>query len=227
MSIRYDILIPAYNAHKELPQIINQLEHLPNKPEHVYIIDDGSSQQYSILPSKSFAIELVRLEKNSGKGFALRKGMELFLKNQIPFLLLMDSDGQHPVTHIPDFLKIIQADRYDLLIGNRVKKIGQMPALRIFSNTISSLIVSWVTGQRIADSQCGFRLMKREIVEELDLRENGFQIETELILKGVKKGFRIGFLPIPTIYNGQKSYIKHLSDTIRFVQIVLKEIFSR
>lgn len=69
--------------------------------------------------------------------------------------------------------------------------------------------------------------MKREIVEELDLRENGFQIETELILKGVKKGFRIGFLPIPTIYNGQKSYIKHLSDTIRFVQIVLKEIFSR
>jgi len=79
MSIRYDILIPAYNAHKELPQIINQLEHLPNKPEHVYIIDDGSSQQYSILPSKSFAIELVRLEKNSGKGFALRKGMELFL----------------------------------------------------------------------------------------------------------------------------------------------------
>jgi len=227
MSIRYDILIPAYNAHKELPQIINQLEHLPNKPEHVYIIDDGSSQQYSILPSKSFAIELVRLEKNSGKGFALRKGMELFLKNQIPFLLLMDSDGQHPVTHIPDFLKIIKADRYDLLIGNRVKKIGQMPALRIFSNTISSLIVSWVTGQRIADSQCGFRLMKREIVEELDLRENGFQIETELILKGVKKGFRIGFLPIPTIYNGQKSYIKHLSDTIRFVQIVLKEIFSR
>ncbi len=227
MSILYDIVIPAYNAHKELPQIINQLDHLPNKPEHVYIIDDGSSQQYSILPSKSFAIEVVRLEQNRGKGFALRKGMELFLKNRIPFLLLMDSDGQHPVTHIPDFLKNIQTDSYDLLIGNRVKKIGQMPVLRIFSNTVSSIIVSWVSGQRIADSQCGFRLLKRELVEELDLQEDGFQIETELILKAVRKGFRIGFLPIPTIYNGQKSYIKHLSDTIRFVQIVLKEILNR
>lgn len=227
MSVRYDIVIPAYNAHKELPQIIKALEHLSDKPEHVFIVDDGSTQEYSIPPSDFFKIEVLRLEKNSGKGMALRKGIDLFLKNQSPFLLLMDADGQHPVSHIPDFLNIVKEDGYDLLIGNRVKKIGRMPALRIFSNTISSLIVSWVTGQRIADSQCGFRLLKREIVEKLDLQENGFQIETELILKAVKKGYRVGFVPIPTIYNGQKSYIKHLSDTIRFVQIVLREIFSR
>ncbi len=227
MSIRYDIVIPAYNAHEKLPEIISQLEDLPVKPEHVYIIDDGSSQPYSLINSDQIEVSVHRLQQNSGKGFAIRKGMELFLKNSIPFLLLMDADGQHPVSSIPDFLKAAQVNGYDLLIGNRVKKIRQMPALRIFSNTMSSLIVSWVTGQRIADSQCGFRLLKRELVEALTLQESGFQIETELILKAVKQGYKIGFVSIPTIYNGQKSYIKHLGDTVRFVQLVLKEMFHR
>ena len=228
MPIQYDIVIPAYNAHKELPILLKQLEKLTLKPNTVFVIDDGSTQPYALLDTNSFKIELLRLKTNRGKGLALRKGMELFLqKKGSPFLLLMDADGQHPVAKIDDFLRMIEKESYDLLIGNRIERIGKMPALRIFSNTISSLIVSWVTGQRISDSQCGFRMLKREVVQNLELQEKGFQIETELILKALKNGYRLGFVPIPTIYNGQKSYIKHLSDTLRFVQIILREIFSK
>ncbi len=228
MDIKYDIVIPAYNSHDVLPLLLEQINQLNHPPQTVFIIDDGSKFEYTLPAYEKFEMLVERLPKNTGKGAAIKKGIELFLqKNRSPFLLLMDADGQHPVSKIKDFLQKAKSNHTDLIIGHRKQKFGYMPWLRIFSNTTSSLIVSWVSGYKIPDSQCGFRLLKREVVEKLDLKENGFQIETELILKSLKNGFRIEFVPIPTIYNGQKSYIKHFNDTIRFLSIILKELFSK
>ncbi|MHB2148402.1 glycosyltransferase family 2 protein [Calditrichota bacterium LG25] len=228
MPIPYDIVIPAYNAHNELPVLLKQIDLLIHKPQKIYIIDDGSKKSYSFPEFHNLNVHIYRYEHNRGKGMAIRKGLELFLNNNdTPFLLLMDADGQHPVQSIPDFLKKAQTQPFDLLIGNRVERVGKMPLLRIFSNTVSSLIVSWVTGERIVDSQCGFRLLRRRLIENIQLKEKGFQVETELIIKSAKHGYKIGFIPIPTIYNGQKSNIKHFSDTVRFIQIIIKEILSR
>ncbi|MHB2156275.1 glycosyltransferase family 2 protein [Calditrichota bacterium GD2] len=229
MPILYDIVIPAYNAHNELPVLLKQIDLLSHKPQKIYIIDDGSKKSYSFPEFTNLNVHIYRYERNRGKGMAIRKGLELFLNNNdAPFLLLMDADGQHPVQSIPDFLKKAQTHPpFDLLIGNRVERVGKMPLLRIFSNTVSSLIVSWVTGERIVDSQCGFRLLRRRLIENIQLKEKGFQVETELIIKSAKQGYKIGFIPIPTIYNGQKSNIKHFSDTVRFIQIIIKELLSR
>ncbi len=228
MSIYYDIVIPAYNAQHTLPDIIEQIQQLPHPPDTIFVIDDGSQDGTAEVVKKFKNVVLFSMPDNGGKGRALKKGFELFKnKNSTQYLLLMDADGQHPVECIPQFLSSVKQTPADLVIGNRRRKFGQMPVLRILSNTLSSLITSWVTGTKINDSQCGFRLLHRQIVENLDFEENGFQIETELIIKAVKHGYRIEFVPIPTVYNGQKSYIKHFNDTVRFLRIIIKEIWSR
>ncbi|NOX90520.1 MAG: glycosyltransferase family 2 protein [Calditrichaeota bacterium] len=228
MTIKYDIVIPAFNAQKTLPVVLNEIQKLSIKPDTVFVVDDGSKDQTGAEAQRFSNVKVMRLTKNQGKGLALRAGIQQFLKkNGTDFLLLMDADGQHPVTSIPEFLQKAALQRADILIGHRRRRLGEMPLLRIFSNTVSSLITSWVTGKKINDSQCGFRLLRRSVLETLTLEEDGFQIETELIIKAVKQGFILDFVPIPTIYNGQKSYIKHFSDTVRFVRIVLKELTSR
>ncbi len=226
MTIAYDILIPAYNAQNSLPQILQAIFELEQKPLLIYVVDDGSTDQTARVASAFSQIRLIQLKHNRGKGAALQAGIEQFLQNkQSEFLLMMDADGQHPVASIPDFLSKAAVNNADIFIGHRFQKIGKMPLARIFSNTMSSIITSWVTGIKIPDSQCGFRLLKRSVLESFRLTEDGFQIETELIVKAAKKGFRFNFVPIPTIYNGQKSYIKHVNDTIRFMKIILRETF--
>ncbi len=228
MKIVYDIVIPAYNAQNTLPAIIEAIHHLNHRPNTIIVVDDGSTDQTTQLVSEFGGVQTIRLKSNMGKGRALRSGIEHFLQaGQSDYLLMMDSDGQHPVKSIPEFLNLAQRVNADIIIGHRTQKIGKMPAARIFSNTISSLITSWVIGQKIPDSQCGFRLLKRSVLKTLRLTEDGFQIETELIVKASKQGFTFDFVPIPTIYDGQKSYIKHVNDTIRFLKIILGEIVNR
>ncbi len=225
MNVTYDILIPAYNAQKTLPKLLDSIHHLTFKPNVIIVIDDGSTDATAQVAMQVRNVQLLRLDSNHGKGQALRTGIEEFLqKHSDSYLLMMDADGQHAVESIPEFLKLAESENYDIIIGHRSRKIGLMPISRIFSNTLSSLIVSWISGQKIWDSQCGFRLLKRSVLETVSLTETGFQIETELIVKAAKYGFSIGFVPIPTIYNGEKSYIKHVDDTVRFFKIILREL---
>ncbi len=225
MNLSYDILIPAFNARQTLPTILASIGKLNVRPNSVIVVDDGSTDNTALTVDQFPFVHLIRLKSNSGKGKALRIGMKQFLKNKnSAFLLMMDADGQHPVDSIPEFIKHINECNCDIVIGNRVRKLGIMPWSRIFSNTVSSLITSWITGIKIPDSQCGFRLLRRTVIESVLLEENGFQIETELIIKAAKQGFSFGFVSVPTIYNGQKSYIKHVNDTIRFLKIILGEL---
>ncbi len=221
----YDIVIPAYNAQTSLPKLLESIRRLPQKPQSIIVVDDGSTDDTARVASGFKNVEVIRLTSNRGKGQALRSGMKHFLQHHSgDFLLLMDADGQHAAESIPLFLKHAETNRFDIIIGHRSRKVGVMPLARIFSNTMSSLITSWVVGQKILDSQCGFRLLRRSVVQEIPLTEDGFQIETELIVKAAKRGFSIGFVPIPTIYNGEKSYIKHVNDTMHFLNIILKEL---
>ena len=102
-----------------------------------------------------------------------------------------------------------------------------MPLHRVASNRITSLILSWITGLRIPDSQCGFRLMRREFLKELTLKERGFQAESEMIITaaGLKK--RIGFVSIPTVYRSGTSNIKIIADTIRFIRLILRTLLKK
>jgi glycosyltransferase involved in cell wall biosynthesis len=219
-------LIPAYNAQDSLKELIQRIRSLAAQPQDVLIVNDGSDDQTSQI-ARDAKVSVIDADTNQGKGKALRTGFEHYIGQKYEgYIVCLDADLQHPPEKITDFLKFAQKSNCKFVIGNRSKKIGVMPFHRILSNKITSLIISVICRQKIEDSQCGFRLIHTEVLKDLDLEESGFQMESEMILKAAGQGIKIGFVPIPVIYNSHGSQIGNVRDTVMFVWVVLKYIFG-
>jgi glycosyltransferase involved in cell wall biosynthesis len=225
--IKYDALIPAYNAEKTISELLSRLIALNHPPDNIIVIDDGSDDKTAQICEK-YDVRLIRNFENRGKGTVLKVGFRTFLKeSSADYLLCLDADLQHPVSSIADFLNTAGDKNSKFVLGVRKKRLRSMPGHRILSNLLTSQIISWFTGQNIQDSQCGFRLIHRDVLKSLHLTENGFQLESELILKSAKAGFQIDCVSIPTIYNDEESNIANLSDTYRFTRLIFREIKGR
>ena len=226
-TFRYSILIPAFNAQNSIKELITRIKSLEIKPEEILLVNDGSIDMTTQV-AREEDVTVIDIKTNQGKGKALRTGFEHYIGQKFNgFVVCLDADLQHPPEKIPEFIKYAQDTDYQFIIGNRSKKIGEMPLHRVLSNRITSLIISVITRQKIHDSQCGYRMIHNDIIKNLELVENGFQLESEMILKTAGQGVKIGFIPIPVIYNDAGSHIGNVRDTVKFVWVVLKYIFLK
>jgi glycosyltransferase involved in cell wall biosynthesis len=215
------VMIPAYNAEASIEELVNRL-HRSVGDVQIIVVDDGSSDRTSEV-AKSIGAVVLRHEKNRGKGAALQTGFD-YAKNLagIEFVLTMDADLQHQPEDVPKFFLVQQQTDADIVIGWR-KRIGtQMPVHRLFSNTITSAMVGMRTGVKIKDSQCGFRLIRRSVIERVQLETAGYEAETEFLIKAAQHEFTIQFVPVHTIYGKEKSYIKHWATTVNFIKVLFR-----
>jgi len=225
--IRYQALIPAYNAEKTISRVISDLLTIKSKPDTITVVDDGSTDK-TVEKCKAFDVYLIQNISNKGKGYALKTGFQAILENHdTEYILCMDADLQHPVASIPDFLEKAENDHSKFIIGARDRSVKSMPFPRIFSNAVTSFVLSILSGQTIKDSQCGYRLIHKDIIKNMEFSEDGYQFESEMILKIAKRNVSIDSVPIPTIYNTERSHIGHIKDTLLFIRLVLKEIKNR
>ena len=100
-----------------------------------------------------------------------------------------------------------------------------MPIHRKLSNKITTALISRVTGREIFDSQCGFRRYNISLINSFNYKEDGFQFESEVLIKCLSQGASIDQVKIETIYDkNNKSYIRHVSDTFKFIRLILRSI---
>lgn len=213
------VVIPAYNESQHLSSFIRALK---DKGLSVLVVDDGSvDQTYPV--AKKDADVVLKNPKNYGKGVSLRKALEYLLENKFfDYLITMDGDRQHSPLDLDKFISRAQSGAF-FLIGNRMENPAGMPRLRLFTNLFMSWLVSKIVKQKIPDSQCGFRMLKREVAERLAIRTKKFEIESEMLIKVSRLGYRIESVPIKSIYNkGQASKIRPFSDALRFMAFILR-----
>jgi len=134
----------------------------------------------------------------------------------------MDADGQHEPKYIPAFLDSYNEIAGDLIIGARRISPAVMPLMRVLSNRLTSALIGAKIGRRILDSQCGYRLINRKAYSQIQLDCDGFEIESEMLIKAGRLGMKILWVPISTIYSKEKSYIKGFRDTFRFIKAWFK-----
>ena len=225
--IRYDVLIPAYNAENTISELLSQVSSLIQPPENIIVADDGS-QDNTVQICENYKVRVIRNIENRGKGYVLKIGFKAFLEDSsTEYLLCLDADLQHPVSSVPDFLRVAENKQSKFVLGVRKDRLKSMPGHRVLSNLLTSYIISWFSDQNIKDSQCGFRLIHRDLLKKVKLAENGYQLESEMILDSAREGFLIDYVSIPTIYNDEKSYIGNFSDTFRFTRLIFREIKGR
>ncbi|MBN1348947.1 glycosyltransferase family 2 protein [candidate division KSB1 bacterium] len=222
--MRVVILIPAYNSAATLGDVLSKCLEQHSR-QALLVVDDGSSDD-SIGIAKHFGVPYISHAKNQGKGAALRTGFRRILQSNADAILTLDSDGQHDPTWIPSFIRSMTENNWDLVIGSRMHDLKTMPFDRQFSNKTTSKILSFRCGCKIEDSQCGYRLIRTSVLRQIELTTNQFDTETEIVLKACLKGFKIGFVPISTIYHqGGGSSIRRASDTMRFLRVLVRSFF--
>ena len=130
-----------------------------------------------------------------GKGYALRAGFE---KAKGEIITTIDSDGSHRPEELPLLLTPILQDKADLVIGSRY--LSQKPVAAKKLNAIGvrlfNLLIKVFTSVELSDSQSGYRVIKSEVIRNMDLRSGEYEIESEMIVKTVRQGFRVKEVPI-------------------------------
>jgi glycosyltransferase involved in cell wall biosynthesis len=216
-------VVPAVNEEKTIGGVIDGVK---NHLEKIVVIDDGSSDRTGEIAEKHGA-EVVRHEENMGKGQSLRDGFDRALKAGCEAVIVLDGDGQHDPAEIPKFVERAEAGAAGIIVGNRMSGARGMPLLRRFTNRFMSFLISRVCGQRIPDSQCGYRLLKRPVLEKVSLSTDCFETESEMLIRAGRAGFLIESVPVKTIYSRETSKIRPLTDTVRFFRFIFREAFSK
>ena len=187
------ILIPCFN-HVTTVAAVTQaaLAHAP-----VLIVDDGSTLP---LPEMPGCLRL-RLEKNSGKGAALRAGLNHAAELGFTHAITMDSDGQHFAEDLPKFLELARTQPDSLLVGVRDFYAAGCPTHRRRSNAVSTFWFRIETGVRLGDTQCGFRCYPRALAQKIKARSGRYAFELEFMVRASWMGTPIVAVPVKCIYH--------------------------
>lgn len=218
------VIIPSYNEARTIGDIVRDIK---SKNLDTIVIDDGSFDDTAKIAAREGAIVISHV-RNLGKGASIKEGFGFILKSTIyDTVIVMDGDGQHHPEDIDRFIEHAKTYDNDIILGNRMGYTKNMPRSRLITNIITSFFISLLCKQHIPDSQCGFRLLKRRVIDALRLTSSKYDTESEMLIDASRKGFKIASVPIRTIYSGEKSQIHPVRDTLRLIGLLVKSYFRK
>lgn len=210
---RVSVVIPSFNVERSIREVV---ERIPKEIFEKIVVDDGSRDRTGEMAKKAGARVVVH-DVNYGKGRAIRTGASIAKGDIIVFL---DADLQHRPEDIYKLVEPIQKDRADITIGSRfLGNTKAMPFVRKISNFISTALIRLFFGINIGDTQSGYRAIKREFLEKMNLESERYNIETEVLSYAGKFHMRIEEVPIETIYGDEKSHFTAL-DIPKFIYLL-------
>ena len=154
-------------------------------------------------------------------------GFQYILQKDYEVVITLDADGQHDPSEIPSLLKIFRSVNPDILIVSRAAEFGKMTFLRRFWNRLGVKAVARLCHSDITDSQSGFRLIRADVLREIDLSTYRFETELELLIKACKKGFSVLSVPINTqkVNGTGSSHFRPVVDTWSVCKLFLRSLF--
>ena len=206
-------VIPVFASERVVEVARGALKHV----DELVLVDDGAppaiAESLDALRGDD-RVRILRLGENGGKGSAVAAGAELLLaESRSPeAIVVLDSDGQHDPERIPAFVEA--AREADVVIGHRRDR-SSMPRLRRFGNRVASLTLLASARAWIPDTQNGMRLFRSAVLRDHPLPPGGYDAESRHLraLLGARRA--VASVEIPTIYDGEPSHYRTVTDTIR------------
>jgi glycosyltransferase involved in cell wall biosynthesis len=221
---RQDVVavIPAYQCAVTVGEVVAGVSPYVSR---VIVVDDGATDGSGAVAAAAGA-EVIRNPVNRGKGHALRRAFDAVIAERraargrgeeprVEAVAMLDGDGQHDPADLPVLLAAWDGREYGLVVGGRLKERALIPPHRYWTNTIGTKLLSWVTGVALEDSQSGYRVISADLLERMNLRSDGYAIESEMLIKAARRGARIGQVVIKTIYHDRvPSFYRPVRDTV-------------
>lgn len=234
-KIDLSIIIPAYNEEKTITDTIRQLYDFLKATDlkfEIIVVDDGSVDS-TATKVKEFAmsrsmVKLVSYKKNMGKGEAIRQGV-LVAGGEL--ILFSDADLSTPISEIKKLLPFIR-NGYDIVIGSRRMRESfiakRQPFHRRISGNILRLLVKVVLRLPFSDTQCGFKLFKKNVAKSLfsKLVHKGFIFDIEILYKAYTAGYKIKEVGVIWA-NDPSTTVRFFKDSFKFLIGIIKIRFGR
>jgi glycosyltransferase involved in cell wall biosynthesis len=211
--MKLSVIIPVYNEAKTISELIHRVR-ATGLADEILVVDDGSTDGTREILTKlvdSDTIKAIYHDSNQGKGKAVRTG---FQNASGDLFIIQDADLEYDPREYPILLRPIQEGIADVVYGSRFLGAGRRPALfwNMVANKILTLVTNILYNNILTDMETGYKLFRREVVENMTLHAHGFEFEPEFTAKILKSKARIYEVPItfnPRDYSeGKKIKIK-------------------
>ena len=221
------VIIPTLNEESSIGNVIDEI---PKKAleDSGYIVDilvvDGISTDHTIQIAQEKGA-IVVLETRRGKARAIRTALE---KVESDYIFMLDGDFTYSAAYIPGMLKILQ--KYPVVIGSRLKckrEKGALAKVNFIGNHILTAVANILYGTRISDLCTGFWGFRKEVVQNLNLTSEGFQLEAEFLIQVAKKGYKIGEVPILYRCRAGKAKLSGFKDGIKIGKFLFDKKFHK
>lgn len=222
------VVIPTFNDHATITEVVQRC--LPHT-DAVYVVNDGSTDA-TASALRPLPVIVVDHRTNQGKAASLVSGMKAAVGDGATCVVTIDADLQHRPEDIPAFAEAHRRNPAALVVGSRFERDGRVPLARLFANKFARFWISIACGQRVLDSQSGFRLYPRSILRAVQARhdrDNSFVFESEILIEAARAGFRIEFVRIDPIYldrPARPSHYRAIMDTVRIFKMVATKIIA-
>lgn len=214
------VIIPAKNEARNLAWV---LEQIPAWVHEVILVDGLSTDATLEMARASWPDIRIVHEMRPGKGAALRAGFEAATGELV---VMLDADGSMSPTELLRFVNLLE-DGYDFVKGSRFVAGGgsfDLTTFRKAGNKGLMSLVSMLYRVRLTDLCYGFMAFRRRYLAHLDLRADGFEIETEMVLHAVRAGLRIAEVPsLELPRRSGRSNLHAISDGMRVLRTVLAD----
>ncbi len=212
------VIIPTYNNAKTLGNVIERalLHNLP-----LLVINDGSTDDTRNVLSQFANIQIINLEKNQGKGVALKTALRWAIEQNYRYAVTLDSDGQHYPEDISVFLSEIEQSPDTLLVGARNLQAENMPAKNTFANKFSNFWFRIETGIKMNDTQSGYRLYPLHKLKGLKFFTGRYEFELEILVRAAWQGIEVTNVPIRVYYPPVEERISHFRPLRDFMRLSL------
>lgn len=214
---RYCIIIPTYNNCRTVADVV---ERSRTVCPDVIVVNDGSTDKTADVLC-GLDVTVLDHDRNRGKGQALRTGLKHAVLNGFTHAVTLDADGQHFPEDIPVLLAESKLNPDDLIIGCRNLTSENMPRKNTFANRFSNFWLRLQTGQKLDDTQSGFRIYPLNSIYGMGLMTSRYEAELELMVYAAWHGVQLRGVPVRVLYQPEGERVSHFRPFWDFFRISL------
>lgn len=215
-ALKCVVVMPTYNNAGTIAQVISDVK---NYADDVIVVNDGSTDNTASILASIEGVKVIDYPKNKGKGYALKLGLAKAYEWGYRYAITIDSDGQHYADDIPVFIEKIEEKPDSLLIGARNLTADNMPSKNTFANKFSNFWYKVETGEKLSDTQSGFRLYPLEKLQKIHLITRRYEFEVEIIVRAAWRGVNVENVPIKVYYPPVEERVSHFRPMKDFTRI--------
>lgn len=210
------VCVPAFNEEKSIAKVIVGAR---KYADVVIVCDDGSSDMTGEI-AEALGVQVIRHERNMGKGEALKDLVEQARKLNPVAVVTIDADFQHNPDDIPRVAAPVLKGEADIVVGAREMQTGVAPRHRIVGNKMLDVMTSAKAGESLHDTQSGFRAYSMKALDRISFRQRGMAVESQTLIDAASSGLTIKEVSISVKYEGipaKRNPVKQLSEVVDYL----------